>query len=147
MADEMFFSADGKTLRKGRRIAARTPVERPAGFWCADDRGGIFQGLVRNLNPYGLLLESDQGLPVGTELWVELKRDELFADALSCVKGTVVRVADVQHGVWHMGVQLVVAPPKAPSKPLRITPKNATLPERRPTRMYSVDYVVGSEEQ
>jgi len=147
MADEMFFSSDGKTLRKGRRVATRTPVERPAGFWCADDQGGIFQGLIRNLNPYGLLLESDQELPVGTEIWVELKRDELFADSLSCVKGRIVRVADTQAGLWHMGVQLAVAPPKPSSKPIRLSSKKSTLPERRPTRMYSLDYVVGSEEQ
>jgi len=147
MADEMFFSADGKTLRKGRRRAKRTPVQRPAGFWCADDQGGILQGLVRDLNPYGLLLESNEGLPVGTEIWVELKRDELFADSLSCVRGKIVRVADTQTGTWHMGVQLAVVPPKPASKPIRITPKRSTLPERRPTRMYSLDYVLGSEER
>ena len=147
MADEMFFSADGKTLRKGRRKAKRTPVKRPAGFWCADDQGGIFQGLVRNLNPYGLLLESDKDLPVGTEIWVELKRDELFADSLSCLRGKIVRVSDTQTGVWHMGVQLAVVPPKSASKPIRITQKISTLPGRRPTRMYSLDYVLGSGEQ
>ena len=147
MADEMFFSVDGKTLKKGRRAAKRTLVSRQAEFWRADDQGGLLQGLIRDLNSYGLLLESNEALPVGTKIWVELKRDELFADSLSCVKGEIVRLVDIQSGAWHMGVQLAIAPPKPVSNPIRITPKRSTLPERRPTRMYSLDYVVGSEEQ
>jgi len=143
MADEMFFSANGKTLRKGRRAAKRTEVQRPAAFWRADDEGGLFQGLIRNLNPYGLLLESDNGLPVGTEVCVELKRDELFADSLSSLKGTVARLVGTGTGTWHMGIQIAIEPPKPDSKPIRIEPKRTTLPERRPTRMYSM---MGSEE-
>jgi len=146
MTDEMFFSVDGKTLRKGRRIAKRTVVRRPAEFWRADGKGGLFQGLIRNLNPYGLLLESDKGLPVATAIWVELKREEVFSGALSCVEGKVVRVVDTGAGTWQMGVQLVVASRKEPSKPIRITPKKSALPERRPTRMHTLDYVLGKEE-
>lgn len=147
MADEMFFSADGKTLIKGRRAARRTPVQRPAEFWRADDGGGLFLGVIRNLNPYGLLLESNVALPVGTEICVEMKRDEHFADSLTCLEGKVARLVSTNSGIWQMGVQLAIAPPKTASKPIRIPPKRSTLPERRPTRMYSLDYVLGSEEQ
>ena len=147
MADEMFFSADGKTLRKGRRAARRTSVQRPAEFWRADDEGGLFPGLIRNLNPYGLLIESRVALPVGTEICIEMKRDEHFADALTCLNGNVARLVGTGNGTWQMGVQLAIAPPKPAAKPIRIPPKRSTLPERRPTRMYSLDYVLGSEEQ
>jgi len=146
MADEMFFSADGKTLRKGRRAARRTSVSRPAEFWRSDDEGGLFLGVIRNLNPYGLLLESGMGLPVGTQICIEMKRDEHFADSLTCLKGEVARLVGTGNGTWQMGVQLAVAPPKPASKPIRISPKRSTLPERHPTRMYSMDYVLGSEE-
>lgn len=146
MADDMFFSADGKTLRKGRRISKRTPVRRPAEFWRADDDGGLFQGLIRDLNQYGLLLEADRGLPVGTAVCVELKRDALFGSTLSCVKGKVVRVLDTGRGRWQMGVQLILERPREASKPIRIEPKKSTLPKRQPTRMYTADFVLGAEE-
>ena len=146
MADNMFFSADGKTLKKGRRIAERTPVRRPAEFWRADDKDGRNQGLIRNLNPYGLLLEAAGGLPVGTVIRVELKRDEFFAGCLSCVKGKIVRALDTGRGTWQMGVQLILERPKLASKPIRIEPKKSTLPKRHPTRMHTLDIVLGSEE-
>ena len=146
MADEMFFSADGKTLRKGQRVAKRTSVRRPAEFWRADDEGGLFLGIIRNLNPYGLLLESSTGLPVGTEIRLEMRRDEHFADALTCLTGKVARLIGTANGTWQMGIQLAIAPSKPKSKPIRIPEKRSTLPERHPTRMYSLDYVLGSEE-
>jgi hypothetical protein len=142
----MFFSADGKTLKKGRRIARRTAVRRPAEFWCADDEGGLYQGLIRDLNSYGLLLESGRDLPVGTLIQVELKRDGYFSGPLSCVKGRIVRVVDTSRGTWQMGVQLILARPEPASKPIRIEPRKSTLPERKPTRMYTLDTVLGTEE-
>ena len=135
MADDMFFTADGKTLRKGRRVTKRTPVKRPATFWRADDNGRLHQGLIRDLNSYGLLLESGRGLPVGTVIQVELKREGYFAGPLSSVKGKVVRVVDTGRGTWQMGVQLILARPEPASKPIRIEQKKSTLPKRKPTRM------------
>jgi hypothetical protein len=146
VADDMFFSADGKTLKKGRRVTKRTPVKRLAEFWRADDKGGLYRGLIRDLNPYGLLLECNRGLPVDTVIQVELKRDGSFADPLSAVNGRIVRVVDTGRGTWQMGVQLILARPEPASKPIRIEPRKSTLPERKPTRMYSLDTMLGTEE-
>ena len=143
MGDQLFFSTDGKRLRKGRRATKRTRVQRPAEFWPRDDEDGLFLGVIRNLSPYGLLLESDYALPVGTEICVELKRDALFANSLSRVSGRIARLIEARTGTWHMGVQLAVARPNSASKPIRITVKAPTLPERRARRMYSL---IGGEE-
>jgi hypothetical protein len=146
MADDMFFSADGKTLRKGRRIAKRTPVTRPAEFWCADDQGELLRGVVKDLSPYGLLLECKQVLPVGTKICVELKKEELFADTLTSLMCKIVRSVETEFGPWHMGVQRLLPPTKTASKPLRITPPKTSAPKRRARRMYNLNWVVGGEE-
>jgi hypothetical protein len=83
MGDDMFFSTDARSLRRGRRIARRTPTCRPCLVWPTDAPEMQFRGVVLDINPYGMLVRMMEPIPQGTDVWVQLMRDEQFAEALS----------------------------------------------------------------
>ena len=50
MADEMFFSPDSKSLRRGKRIAPRTETSRPCLVWPEDAPEMQMRGVILHLN-------------------------------------------------------------------------------------------------
>ena len=145
MPDDMFFSPDKKSLRRGKRIEARTHTARPCLLWPKDAPEIQLQGVVVNINPYGMLIRMVDSVPPGTEVIIQLMRDEDFADALAePVEGKVVRNTSQTGGYTDHGV-------KVTQKEIRrIQRKPVHVKKRRPrparkTRMHTIDITVGEQ--
>jgi hypothetical protein len=145
MHDEMFFSDDGRLLRRGRRVAARTETCRPCLLWPQDAPEIPIQGVVMDVNPHGMLVRMLDSVPPGTSIMVQLMRDESFSDPLARPReGRVVRHADNSDGFVDHGVRLVVDPIKRVEEmpPIRIEPRKAPQRPGR-SRMHLIDFTVG----
>jgi hypothetical protein len=143
MKDEMFFSEDSKSLRRGKRVAARTPTCRPCIVWPKDAPELKQNGVILNLNPYGMLIRMMDEFALQTEVVVQMMRDDQFREPLSRpVGGQVVRHASGMSGFVDHGVRLVrEAIERNVSRPVN-------LPQRRPMRytrprMHTIDVTVG----
>jgi len=141
--DEMFFTSDMQSLRRGRRVASRTPVCRPCLVWEKDGSPSPFQGVAMDMSPYGFRIRMLEALPPDARIVVQMMRDDDFEEPLSKpVEGRVVRVQTNTEALTDHGVQLVQRDIR------RIQPRPVQV-DRRPsrrtrrTRMYSFDVTVG----
>lgn len=144
MSDEMFFSQDTKSLYRGKRAGRRTEVCRPCRLWLKEDPDEVYRGVVMNVNAYGMLVRMIESLPPGTDLMVQLMRDETFQQALSKpVEGMVVRNVPDEKGFTDHGIQLVQE--RTERKPARPLPTKRRRPARRSpsSRMHTMDITVG----
>ena len=143
MADEMFFSPDSLSLRRGRRIAKRTPTSRPCVIWPSDSREMEVQGLVLDINPYGMLVRIDEPFAVGTVVRIQLMRDDGRKEALSTpVEGRVIRHVK-QHGsqVDH-GIKVEQKEqPREAAPAVRVNARPQSNTSNR-TRMHTIDITV-----
>lgn len=139
MADEMFFSDDAKSLRRGRRVAPRTPTCRPCVVWPSDDPTLRVEGVVMDVNPYGCLVRSLHSFPKGTQVEVQIMRDDDFTQPLSLIQtGEVIRHDESVPGFTDHGIRLIQKEiPKIQSRPVE-RPKTRPTP-RRVTRMHTRD--------
>ncbi|HOJ34244.1 MAG TPA: hypothetical protein PKY35_11815 [Candidatus Hydrogenedentes bacterium] len=148
MPDEMFFSEDAKCLRRGKRREARTPTCRPCLVWPKDEPEMTFQGVVVDVNPYGMRIRMLDSLPPGTAIMVQLMRDEDFTIPLAApVEGLIVRNKETAEGLYDHGIQLRLTDFRRsePSVPLRPIPR-PIIPLRRggQSRMHIIDITVGN---
>lgn len=145
MPDEMFFSDDMKSLRRGRRVAQRTPVCRPCMVWRKDAPEDKFQGVVMDVSPYGMLVRMLECFEAGTRLSVQMMRDDTFTEALAAPhEGLVVRAVQDDGGFVNHGVQLMhERRAKAKGRTARPEPKKRPA-KRRAARMHTIDYTVGN---
>jgi len=143
MPDEMFFTEDEQSLRRGKRRAPRTVTCRPCLIWVRDAEDAKFQGVVMDVNPYGMLVRMFDILEQGTEIFVQLMRDEAFQEPLAPpTRGKVVRTSDAGNGFTDLGVQLEQRDIRRPeSKPVKFAPK-PRLRYRKP-RMHTIDVTLG----
>jgi hypothetical protein len=143
MSDEMFFSADERSLRRGRRIARRTPTCRACLVWPADAPDMRLQGVVMDINPFGMLIRLLEPLPMDTEACIQLMRDEDFENPLAKpLEGAVVRSIPTSDGFTDIGVRIKLREiPRAESRPIRIERRRPLVTRR--TRMHTIDYTVG----
>jgi hypothetical protein len=143
MRDEMFFTSDMRSLRRGKRIAARTETCRPCVIWPADARDVELHGVVMDVSPFGMLIRMLDSIPPGTEIVIQLMRDDDFREPLAKpLEGKVVRNHGEFGGFRDHGVQLVQKDVKRPeSKPVRLEKRR---PLRYPkSRMHTIDVIVG----
>ncbi|MBX7255101.1 MAG: hypothetical protein K1Y02_01975 [Candidatus Hydrogenedentes bacterium] len=144
MTDEMFLSDDNKSLRRGRRRAQRTETCRPCRMWPKDAAELFTQGVIINITPYGMCIRMMESFPVGTEVSVQLMRDEQFNEPLSPpVDGLIVRVADDPEGFLDHGVQLLQKQiERQETRPL-YAKRSSTPAKRSRTRMHTIDIRIG----
>ena len=143
MTDEMFFSSDMRSLRRGKRAAARTETCRPCLVWETAQPGNRLQGVVMDINPYGVRVRMFETLPPNTEVIVQLMRDEDFQVPLAtAVEGTVVRLESAAGNLTDHGIRLVKQEIEhRESKPIRIERRPAR--RTRKARMHAFDVTVG----
>ncbi|MBI5095556.1 MAG: hypothetical protein HZB26_24375 [Candidatus Hydrogenedentes bacterium] len=143
MTDEMFFSVDERSLRRGRRIARRTPTCRACLVWSADAPEHRLQGVVMDINPFGMLIRMLDYFPMGTAACIQLMRDEDFEIPLAGpLEGAVVRVIPNADGFTDIGVRIKLKEiPRAESRPIRIERRRPLLTRR--SRMHTIDFTVG----
>ncbi|HNR29892.1 MAG TPA: hypothetical protein PKI11_03285 [Candidatus Hydrogenedentes bacterium] len=142
--EEMIWSPELKSLRRGRRAAPRTEVCRPCLLWRKDEPETKLEGVVLDLNPHGMRVRLLESLDIGDVVIIQMMRDEEFNVPLSQPIQT--RVVRAQPGFGDLvdhGVQVILRPiHRAASRPVVITPRPR--PRRTPrTRMHTVDITVG----
>lgn len=107
MADEMFFTNDNSSLRRGHRRASRTATFRPCHVWPVDQPERKLAGVVVDMTPFGLCIRMVEALAPGTRIAVQFMRDETFAAPMAApIEGLVVRSARMGDGITDHGVQL-----------------------------------------
>jgi len=144
MPDDMIMSRDSRSLRRGNRRAPRTETCRPCLVWPKEIPGLISQGVIININPYGMCIRMLESLAPGTPVVVQLMRDEEFRVPLSApVEGTVVRNADVPDGFMDHGVEILQRAIERAERPLRPLGQRNRPTQRGPVRMHTIDFRVG----
>ena len=148
MSDEMFFSKDGKGLRRGRRTSPRTETCRPCRVWHAADPEHKFHGVVLDVTPHGMLVRMIETIGLGAKVKLQLMRDEEFNLPLTDpVNATIVRYRGQpgRDGFTDHGIRL--AHPDIQREPLR--PVQITRPKpmpRRRVRMHTLDVTLGDRD-
>jgi len=139
MPDDMFFSADSKSLHRGKRTTRRTDTCRPCLVWLKDASGQQFEGVVMDISPYGMLIRMLQAMPPGTEVRVQMMRDDEFRTPLAAPRdGVVVRAKLGQEGFTDHGVRIEQKPIVRPeSRPVELPKRSARRPRR--TKMHTID--------
>lgn len=143
MNDEMFFTPDGKSLRRGRRRAPRTETCRPCTVWSKMASELTFQGVVTDITTHGMGIRMLDSLPPGTVVMVQMMMDEEYRHPLAQpLEGMVVRCSETADGFFDHGLQL--HHPELP-KPEEFRPVNLERkwlePRRRgdESRMHTAD--------
>lgn len=144
MFDDMFFSNDNKSLRRGRRRSSRTETCRPCLVWPKEAPELTYSGVAINMNPFGMLVRMIDSLPSGTAVMVQLMRDDEFLEPLTApLEGTVVRATAADSDFFDHGMQLLQPAIKpAESRPAPIV-RRKTAPAQKPSRMHTMDVDVG----
>lgn len=148
MPDEMFFTSDERSLRRGKRRAARTETCRPCVIQTRDGITKQFEGVVLDMNAHGLRIRAIEPVPVGTEVTVQLMRDDTFQEPFSRpLDGAVVRREADPEGFMDHGIRLkeptVRRPEPRPVETRRSTPP----PARGRTKMHTLDVTIGDEKR
>ena len=145
MPDDMFFTQDERSLRRGKRREKRTEICRPC---VIQTRDGVLQraeGVVLDMNPYGMRIRMLDSLPVGSTVSIQLMRDDTFDEPFSRpLEGAIVRNESSAEGFIDHGVRL--------EEPLMVEPQRRAVPRRafqpldtkRTTAgMHTIDFTIG----
>ena len=145
MPDEMFFSDDMRSLRRGRRRSRRSQAFRPCYVWPKDAPDLRFEGVVLDICPYGMLVRTIESLPAGTTVCIQLMRDESFREPLAQLhEGTVVRMAMDEGGFTDHGIALTQPEMRrVEPKPLSAGPRRPANTPQSGNRMHTIDITVG----
>jgi len=141
--EHLVLSADSRSLHRGRRRAPRTKVCRPCILWIEDTPEEVVQGVMLDLNPYGMRVRALQALPQGQEVMLQMMRDDSFSDPLSPpIRVEVVRCQDMQNGFMDHGVKTVIRDIRSagPIRSAPLGPARAPRPSYR--RMHTADFTV-----
>ena len=104
--DDMFFTQDERSLRRGKRVAKRTETCRPC-VVTIQGEGWNTEGVVLDANPLGMLVRSLEPIPTGAAIAIQLMRDEGFQVPFSApIPGEVVRQEAAGGGFYDHGVRL-----------------------------------------
>ena len=143
MADEMFFSEDMRSLRRGRRIAPRTETCRPCLVWLKEEPEEKHCGVVMDINPYGMRIRMLDQIATGKPILVQMMRDDEYKQPLAApVEALIVRQIEEADDMTDHGVRIMQKEIR------RYEPRPAPI-EKRPVarkqkaRMYTLDITVG----
>ncbi len=143
--ETMYMTADNRSLHRGRRVAPRTEVLRPCLMWREEQPGEQFQGVVLDLNPYGLRVRMIDSIPEGESVVLQMMRDDEFRVPLSPpIRGHVMRSESSSGGFVDHGIKVQLSKIKRVSEqvPRRITP--VTFRGRTAPRMHTADFLTGN---
>lgn len=108
MPDDMFFSADMKSLRRGKRAAPRTETCRPCILWSEADPKARRYGVVMDVSPYGVRIRMLEALETDSDVVIQMMRDDEFDRPLARpVRGKVTRVQQKRGGFFDHGIKVI----------------------------------------
>lgn len=146
MSDEMYFSSDERALLRGKRRHVRTEVCRPCLVTASETGGEPLEGVILDVTPHGISVRMMDALPTGTQVTVQMMRDDNFRDPLGEPKhGEIVRSeTDPGEGFTDHGVRVTNPDIRTvESRPKHIPERAESRPREKP-RMHSIDITVGS---
>lgn len=148
MGDDMYFSTDERSLHRGKRIAPRTDTCRPCIVHTLDKEKLEVKGVVLDINPHGMLVRMMEEVPVGSQVTIQLMRDDNFKEPFSSVnRGQIMRHIWSAGGFTDHGIHLEQKEVRRQeSKPITLKPKRPSAPRKR-TRMHTIDRTVGGPPQ
>ena len=142
--EEMFLSEDRKSLHRGKRSLPRTKVCRPCLIWFKDHEEKKFPGVVMDMNIYGMLVRSIESLDKGSEVFVQLMRDDQYqyplASPLDC---EVIRKIRAPGELSDHGLKIIQKSVRRPESRPYIPDKTYRGRKEGRTRMHTIDYTVG----
>lgn len=107
--EHMVTAGEGRSLHRGQRKAPRTKVCRPCILWSEESPEIRVQGVLLDLNPYGMRIRCLQPLEAGTRLSLQMMRDDSFRDPLSPpINVEVMRTEPSRNGFVDHGVRTIL---------------------------------------
>ncbi len=139
--EHMVLTSDSRSLHRGRRRSARTKVCRPCIMWFEDTPEERVQGVMLDLNPYGMRIRTLQPLEQGARAMLQMMRDDSFSDPLSPpIRVDVIRCEAMRNGFVDHGVKTVIETIHQEG-PVRVAPLSPSRVPRAPYhRMHTADY-------
>lgn len=108
MVEELYFSEDGKSLRRGRRASKRREIERSVQIWRPGQEETPAVGIATDISLEGILLHTPEPFAVGDEVLVDVKRGKnLEADTFLFVRGEVRRSEKLKNGRYSLGIRMM----------------------------------------
>ncbi len=143
MPDDMFFLPHRRSLRRGRRISARTETCRPCIIWPVGQPDRRYNGIALDVSPHGMKIRMMEPLPEGQFVCVQMMRDEDFSVPLTDpIEAKVVRSEPEAGGFLDHGVQ-IVRQKLIREQPRRVSAMREKEVPSKSSRMYTLDVVVG----
>lgn len=137
--EEMFLSKDAKSVQRGKRTAPRTEVCRPCVVWREALPEHTLQGVIMDLNPYGMRIRMLAPVEEGADIMVQMMRDEEFRVPLSPpIKARVVRMTGSMEGFVDHGIKVRVAKIRRVREQSAVAVELKSPKRRMSTRMYSL---------
>lgn len=140
-AEKMFLDISRQRIQRGRRIAPRTPTFRPCIIWKADTPDIKVEGVILDLNGYGMRIRSDAIFNRDDKLYVQMLKDKEYEVPLGePILTTVVRFLRTPEGKMEYGVKRELQEIKKPEeiKPVRLNPSRPTT-GGKVSRMYIIN--------
>ena len=109
MADELYFSADGKSLRRGQRASKRRPIERSVQIWRTGDGAEAepITAVATDISLEGVLVQTGDEFAVDEEVMIDIKRSkDITAPSFLYARGTVVRILTEEDEQVGIGIRM-----------------------------------------
>ncbi len=108
MAEELYFSPDGKSLQRGKRASKRRPIDRMVEMWRVGEADQPVDGRATDISLDGLMIHTAAEFAVGDEIMVDVKRDkELDGPTFLYARARIVRIIEVEGGLHGLGIRLI----------------------------------------
>lgn len=145
MPDEMFFSNDERSLTRGKRVTKRTDTCRPCIVRSGHGKAAEIEGVVMDISPYGMLIRTLEPIAMGSNVSVQLMRDDTFKRPFSQPhKGKIVRQEPRQGGFYDHGIKLRVEQVAyQESRPVTSIDGPNLQRKRSVSRMHTLDMTIG----
>lgn len=146
MPDEMFFSDDRKSMRRGKRVSQRTETCRPCIVWLKDAPQEQYLGVVLDVNPYGMRIRMIDQIPSGSQIVVQMMRDDEFKVPLARpLDATVVRREENETGMVDHGIRIIQKQVRRFVSNRMPPPPTKPIAPRSQGRSYTLDVTVGDK--
>jgi len=108
VADELFFTPDGKALRRGRRNSKRHTIERVVELWRVGDEENPVIGVATNISLEGVLVHAQVPFEVGETVMVDIRKTkDLDSPSFIYVRGEIARCLEAGEGRYAIGIRML----------------------------------------
>ena len=108
VVEELYFSSDGKSLRRGQRSSKRRPIDRHVEMWRVGDQANLIQGRATDISMDGLMIEATGDFVIGDEIMVDVRRGkELDTPTFLYARARIVRIIERSDGLSGYGIHLI----------------------------------------